>query len=57
LAEEKTRNREIKAMLKAMQELNLKKSLLITRDEFDEIKINDCLIQVVPVWYFLYEIK
>jgi|GEM_PF-4100741 len=44
-------------MLKAMQELNLKKSLLITRDEFDEIKINDCLIQVVPVWYFLYEIK
>jgi predicted AAA+ superfamily ATPase len=55
LFEEKTRKREVNALQCAMKDFSLKKALIITLDEFDEILFDDCVIKVVPIWQYLYE--
>ena len=55
LYDEKTRKRELKALQIAMKELKVKNALIITRDEIDEIQLEEGLIKVTPIWQYLYE--
>lgn len=55
LFNEDTRNREVKALHIAMQELNINNALIITRDEYDEIHFENYLVSVIPIWQYLYE--
>ena len=50
IEEEKTKKREIKALLKAMDEFKLKKGLIITKDFLGEEKINNKKVIYRPFW-------
>jgi len=50
LEDEKTKKREQRALLEAMNELGLKESWIITNDEENEIKIGDKKITILPAW-------
>jgi len=50
LEEYKTRTREFTALTQAMNELNIKKSIIITRNESEEVIKNDKLIELIPFW-------
>jgi len=49
----KTRDREIEALVKAMRELKLRRGIIITEDEEDEIKIDGKKIKAVPAYQWL----
>lgn len=49
----KTKEREIKALVKTMTELKLKQALIITENEEDIIKIDKKEIKVMPAWQWL----
>ena len=51
----KTKDREIKALTKAMQELKLKQGIIITENEEDEINIDGKKIKVIPAYQWLLE--
>lgn len=51
-----TKDREIGSLIAAMEELKLNKSLLITADSKEEIKIDKKTIKVVPVYEWLLNI-
>lgn len=53
LDEPETREREMSALLAAMDELKLKNGTIITRNEEDEIKRAGKKISVVPAWKWL----
>ena len=53
LSGDKTREREIKALVLAMDELKLKKGLILTEDEEEEIKVKGKTITVRPVYKWL----
>ncbi len=53
LENEETRKREIKGLLKASKELKCNNLLIITWDEEDEIKQENKLIKVIPLWKWL----
>lgn len=53
ISNEKTKKREIKGLLNAMQEFKLKKGLVITKDYENEKKINKKLIKYVPLHKWL----
>ncbi|MBI4812215.1 ATP-binding protein [Candidatus Falkowbacteria bacterium] len=55
LADKKTKEREIKSLLAAMDELKLKEGLILTRDEEAEIKTKNKIIVVKPVWKWILE--
>ena len=48
-----TREREINALLNAMQETELTSAMILTYDQSEKIKINGKLISVVPVYQWL----
>jgi uncharacterized protein len=50
---EDTRKRELRALAKAMAELNLKEALVVTHEEEGEIPVNGGTVRLVPVWRFL----
>ncbi len=50
MGNEKTKNRETNALIKAMDELNLKTSFIITSNERDTIKEKSKNIQIIPFW-------
>lgn len=50
-----TQKREISALENAMAELNLTKSMIITRNEENQIQVKTGAIKVVPAWRFLLE--
>jgi uncharacterized protein len=50
---EDTRKRELRALAKAMAELNLKEALIVTHDEEGEIPVNNGTVRLVPAWRFL----
>ena len=52
---EDTRKRELRALVKAMAELNLKEALVVTHDEEGEIPVNGGIIRVIPAWRFLLQ--
>ena len=50
-----TKEREIKALVKAMKELKLEQALILTEDEEDIIKIDNKKIKVMPTFQWLLE--
>ena len=55
IEEKKTKEREIKSLLKASQKLKCKKFLVITLDVEKEEKINGKTIKFIPLWKWLLE--
>ncbi|HAQ18877.1 MAG TPA: AAA family ATPase [Prolixibacteraceae bacterium] len=52
-----TRQREISALQIAMNELGLSKSILVTQDESENIVVKEAIIEVIPIWKFLLDIR
>lgn len=50
---ETTQNREIKALVHAAQELNLKNGIIVTSNDEDELVIEGISIHVVPLYKFI----
>lgn len=48
-----TKKREISALTDAMHELNLKKGIIVTRNEMDTLMLDQGMISIVPIWQFL----
>ncbi len=55
LKNKKTKEREIAGLIEAMEEYKLKSGLIITEDEEDEIKINNSIIFIKPIYKWLLE--
>ncbi len=53
LAEESTREREVKGLLEACKVHNLQRGLILTQDEADELNIDGVQVQVMPIWRWL----
>lgn len=53
LGDSQTKNRELKSLTEAMQELDIHQSFIITFNEEREIRKDNIIIQVVPAWKFL----
>lgn len=53
LEDRKTRNREVKSLMEASQELDCKKLTIITLNESETIEINDTTIRVAPVYNWI----
>jgi predicted AAA+ superfamily ATPase len=51
--DEKNREREINGILAALEFYDLKDGLILTRDQEDELKINDKKIVIMPIWKWL----
>ncbi len=47
------KEREIKGLIVAMETLNVTDGLILTYDQFDEIKIGKYKINILPIWYWL----
>jgi len=52
-----TREREIKSLVRAMQELNLNHGLILTEDEKETIHTKGKTINILPVYQWLLESK
>lgn len=52
LSDIETRNRETEAIKKAMKYLDCKTAYILTNNEIDEIKIDNNIIKVMPLWKF-----
>jgi hypothetical protein len=55
LAEEKTRRREVQALLEAGSELQADRLTILTEDEEEAIAVGDTVIRVVPLWKWLLD--
>ncbi|MFA5994988.1 MAG: ATP-binding protein [Patescibacteria group bacterium] len=55
LRDPKTRQRELTALLEAMNELHLTQGLVLTYEEEEQIELNGKIIQVKPVYQWLLE--
>ncbi|RMD89807.1 MAG: ATP-binding protein, partial [Calditrichaeota bacterium] len=55
LTDPKTKKRELRALVKAMDEFNLKSSLMLTYDEIGSELVNNKQITIKPVWLWLLE--
>ncbi len=57
LSDKKTREREIRGLVEAMQEHGLVKALILTSDEKEVIQIDGLEIEVLPVWKWLLKLR
>jgi predicted AAA+ superfamily ATPase len=55
LSDTRTKQREIRALLKAMDEFGLNSGTILTYDEYSTEKIDDKLIIIKPIWLWLLE--
>jgi len=55
LADKKTRDREIKALIEAMNELNLNQGMILTDNERESLKSGSKKIIIKPVYQWLLE--
>lgn len=53
IGKKETKEREVKALIKAMEEFRLKKSIVITKDFEGEEKANGVRIKFIPLWKWL----
>lgn len=53
MRDEKTRNRELRSLQKAMKELKVSNAMIITEDTEGEEKLNGFIVQIVPLWKWL----
>ncbi|OPX69455.1 MAG: hypothetical protein A4E37_00446 [Methanoregulaceae archaeon PtaB.Bin056] len=52
---EKNREREIRSLLEAMDEFGLKRGLILTSDQEDEMTVNGKTVMIKLVWKWLLE--
>ena len=52
-----TRNRELTALREAMREQKLDCGTVVTRDESDELTVDEGRICIVPVWRYLLQME
>lgn len=52
---ETNRDRELNGLLEAMEKFKLKKGLILTNDQEEEIKVGDKLIIMAPIWKWLLQ--
>ena len=52
---DKNKEREINGLLEAMKELKIKKGMILTLEQEEEIKHDGKIIIVKPVWKWLLE--
>jgi len=57
LAAPKTKNREMDALVEAMQELGLEHGIVVTRNEEEKISLPGGIVEVVPAWKFCLATK
>ena len=57
LSDIETREREVNALVKMSNYLNLSKMVIITFDEDEIIKTDDCSIEVISAWKWLLQLK
>jgi len=55
MADIETRNREINALLKLAQHLEVEKMMVVTKDEEEIVVVDKKVIEIVPVWKLLLE--
>ncbi|KKP79687.1 MAG: hypothetical protein A2271_03065 [Candidatus Moranbacteria bacterium RIFOXYA12_FULL_35_19] len=55
LFDPKVKERELAGLLEAMKKFKLKKGLVITRDQEDKIKIENKIIEIIPLWKWLID--
>ena len=55
MVDDKTRKREVNALLEAMPEQNIDESLIVTRSESEIIESDSGRIRIIPAWQFLLE--
>jgi predicted AAA+ superfamily ATPase len=48
-----SKKRETSALIEAMNELNISRSYIVTREKEEEIQTDSGLIEVVPAWKWL----
>jgi len=53
MRDEKTKNRELRSLQKAMKELKVDKAIIITEDAEGEEKLNGFTVKTVPLWKWL----
>lgn len=53
ISDRQTKDRETKALLSAMRELNVKRGVILTDNEYEEIKVGKEVISVIPVYQWL----
>jgi hypothetical protein len=53
MRDEKTRNRELRSLRKAMKELKLDSATIITEDTEEEEKLNGSRVKTIPLWKWL----
>ncbi len=57
LSDPKTGKREIDALVEAMKEYGLNKGIIVTKNEKEIIKINNKIIEIIPIWQFLLNLS
>ncbi len=55
--EKKTRDREIRSILSAIEELGVEKAIIITGDAAENIEVDGHTIELVPIWEWLLQPK
>ncbi|MEW5950043.1 MAG: ATP-binding protein [Thermodesulfobacteriota bacterium] len=54
--EDRVKNREVRALQRAMEEMNIKNGLIVTYEDEGEIKIDASVIHIVPAYKFFADI-
>ena len=53
----KTRQREIRSLVEAMQELHLREAFIITYNEFETLETESGKIEIIPFWYYATQFR
>lgn len=53
IQDEKTKNRELRSLARAMKELNVRTATIITEDTEGEEKLHDNTVKLIPLWKWL----
>lgn len=53
ISDAKTREREIEGLAEAMAQYKLTRGFILTEDDYEELKVREGKIIVMPLWYWL----
>lgn len=56
ISDQQTREREMKGLLQAAQKFSLKKGIIITLDQNEELDIGGIQVNVIPAWKYCFEL-
>jgi len=57
IGEDRVKNREVRALQRAMEETNIKNGLIVTYEDEGEIKEDASIIHIVPAYKFFADIR